>query len=155
MPAPRPARRPSDFDEALTGLAAALWTEREALELVLFKLVQQRNLLSAGSSRWLARADEELRDALVQLHSAELFRAIEVDSVAGLLDLSAGATLAELGAQAPEPWPPLFAEHRARLRSLLCEVDEVSAENRRLLDDGAAMLAALLQATPTVEEHRP
>lgn len=154
MPALRPASRPSDLDGALAGVAAALWTEREALEHVLFKLVQQRSLLVAGASRWMARADQDLRDALAQLHSAELLRAIEVDSAAGLLGLSAGATLAELAEHTPEPWPLLFVEQRAGLRSLLGEVDEVSAENRRLLDDGATALAALLQA-PAAEEYRP
>src|SRR5258708_1388620 len=67
------------------GLAEAsslLWQERETLELLLFKLVTEQLIVSAGQTRWLARANDELEQVANQLRSIEVLRAAEVDVLA-------------------------------------------------------------------------
>ena len=129
-------RTPHDTD-AFAALAAILWSERATLEHLLFKLVQEQHILSAGATRWLNRADDELRAALDELRTSEVVRAVEVQALADALDLPAETTLAELAAIAPEPWPLVLTEHRSALRSLVFEIEAVAAENRRLLRVGA------------------
>jgi hypothetical protein len=130
--------------DCYAAVAAVLWTEREALELVLFKLVEEQLVLTAGSTRWLNRADAELRIALDRLRGNELARAAEVEALALGLGVPLETTLAELADTAPEPWGMVLAEHRTALRSLVFEVDAVAAENRRLLEAGAKTIRETL-----------
>lgn len=111
-----------------------LWTVRESLEHVLYKLVMVRLVVTNGSPRWLPRADAELQDALDALRSAEVLRAAEVDDI---LPASSRhpqrSTITALIKAAPEPWPAVFAEHRGALRLLVTEIEAATAENKRIL----------------------
>lgn len=139
---------------AFPDLAALLWTVRESLELVLFKLVEVRLILTTGAARWLARADSELRAALEDLHAVEVLRAVEVAELVRSLGGSAGATLADLARAAPEPWPAMLAEHRGALAALLVEIELVGDENRRLLSEEPADRAAQ-RSTASAAESSP
>jgi hypothetical protein len=130
--------------DCYASVAAVLWTEREALELVLFKLVEEQFVLTSGSTRWLNRADAELRVALDRLRGNEVLRAAEVEALGLGLGVPLETTLAELADLAPEPWSMVLAEHRTALRSLVFEVDAVAAQNRRLLEAGAKSIRETL-----------
>ena len=61
-------------------VSALLWREREALELLLFKLVEEQLIVSAGQARWLAHANREIENVLEELRTTEVLRALEVDA---------------------------------------------------------------------------
>jgi hypothetical protein len=126
---------PQSF-EALGAVASLLWREREVLELVLFKLVEEQLILVSGRTRWLPKADDEVRAAAQTLRGSEVVRAAEVDLLVRTFGLSAETSLRELAEMAPEPWPMLLNEHRSALIALSLEIDVVVAENRRLLHSG-------------------
>lgn len=130
-----------------TGFSAvsnALWMQRDALQALLFRLVCEQLILTSGSSRWLAPADDEVRAAVERLRGGEVLRAAEVDELTRLLGLDPDASLADIAAAAPEPWGTLFTDHRTALRALAFEVQSVADENRRLLDAGAKAVAETL-----------
>lgn len=126
---PQSERRPGVYP----GLAALLWTVRESLEAVLYRLIVVRLVLTDGSPRWLPRADAELQDALEALRSVEVLRAAEVDGIVHAARTPKRASLGSLMKIAPEPWPGVFAEHREALRLLLTEIDAATAANKRIL----------------------
>jgi hypothetical protein len=130
---PGSERRPGIFP----GLAALLWTVRESLESVLYKLVVVRLVVTDGSPRWLPQADAELRDALDTLRSVEVLRAAEVDDVMQAARKPGRSSLAALVKLAPEPWPRVFAEHRDALRVLVDQIDVATAENKQVLQAAA------------------
>ncbi|MDQ2749940.1 MAG: flagellar protein FlgN [Actinomycetota bacterium] len=121
----------------LDTVSELLWTEREILEFLLFKLTEERLVLASGSTRWYSRADTEVCTAVDRMRTSEVMRAAEMQSVARTLGLSVEATLGELASAAPEPWPLLLTDHRIALRALVLEVEAVAAENRRLREAGA------------------
>ncbi|MBV9821404.1 MAG: flagellar protein FlgN [Actinobacteria bacterium] len=135
-------------------VSTLLWREREALQLLLFKLIEEQLIVSAGQARWLAQANDEVEAALEQLRGTEVLRAAEVDAIADDLGLAAPPTLSELETLAPEPWSTLFAEHRQALLRLVDEVERAAGENRTLLAAGArAVRQTLLSVTPTVQTY--
>ena len=135
-------------------VSTLLWREREALHLLLFKLVEEQLIVSAGQTRWLAQANDEIEAALEQLRGTEVLRAAEVDAIADELGLTAAPTLAELEALAPQPWATLFGEHRQALLQLVADVEGATGQNRALLAAGArAVRQTLLSVTETVETY--
>jgi hypothetical protein len=135
-------------------VSTLLWREREALQLVLFKLVEEQLIVSAGLTRWLAQANDEIEAALDELRGTEVLRAAEVDAIADELGLPVPPTLAELEALAPQPWSTLFAEHRQVLLQLVEEVERATGHNRTLLAAGArAVRQTLLSVTQTVQTY--
>jgi len=135
-------------------VSTMLWRERDALSLLLFKLVEEQLIVSAGRTRWLANANEEIEFALEQLRGTEVLRAAETDAISEELGLSNSATLAELEAAAPEPWGTLYGEHRRALVQLVAEIEQVTAQNRSLLTAGArAIRETLLSVSQTVQTY--
>ena len=135
-------------------VSTLLWRERDALQLLLFKLVEEQLIVSAGRTRWLAQANDEIEMALSQLRGTEVLRAAETDQIAFELGLAGPPTLAELEATAPEPWATLFAEHRQALVQLVSEIEQTTAANRTLLTAGArAVRETLLSVTQTVRTY--
>ena len=67
---------------------------------------------------------------------------------------SSPATLAQLESASDEPWATLYGEHRRALLDLMAEIEQVTAENRRLLTAGArAVRETLLSVTETVRTY--
>ncbi len=114
-------------------LAAVLWQERELLEDLLYALVQQQRVLSAGEARWLPRADALVAAAARGVQDHEVLRAIEVETLAPTVGLAPTASLLEIANCAEEPWSGVLHEHRAALRGLAAEVEHATAQNRSLL----------------------
>jgi hypothetical protein len=103
---------------ALREVSDVLWRERRLLELLEFKLEEERLLSEAGRVRWLARATREVAAVRAELRQAELTRAMVVEAAADELGVDDGVTLKHLAEAAPEPWDGIFARHRfALLRS--------------------------------------
>jgi hypothetical protein len=126
-----------ELAETFSAVASLLWNEREALELVHYKLVQEQLLLQAGESRWLAKADAEVAEAIRRMRMSEVLRAAEMERILTDLGLPATATLADLAEVAPEPWGMVLTEHRAALRAIVAEVDAAGHNVRVLLNAGA------------------
>ncbi len=143
---PTASARPADA--AFSALATALWTERETLDQLQFRLVTQRLLVRAGVGRWLGISDDEIRVAVARLHTEELVRAAEVEALRAVLGVSSGATLDEIVQVAPPPWGLVLAETRDALRELISEVDSGLSETRRLLTGGAAAARRSLDQLP-------
>jgi hypothetical protein len=140
--------------EALSAVCNQLWQERETLERVLFKLIEQQLILEAGQTRWLAAANDEVEQVSRQLSGTEILRSVEVDSLADLMNLRAGATITELVENAPEPWSGMLAEHRDALRQLAYELDVAIQRNQLLLGAGArAVRETLLSLSDSVATY--
>lgn len=135
-------------------VSTMLWRERDALQLLLFKLVSEQLIVGSGRTRWLAQANEEIEFALEQLRGTEVLRSAETDALAEQLGIDSPATLAQLEAAAEEPWATLYSEHRRALLDLMAEIGQVTAENRRMLTAGArAVRETLLSVSETVRTY--
>jgi hypothetical protein len=104
-----------------------LWRERRLLEVLEFKLEEERLLAQAGHVRWLHRATREVALVRGELRRAELDRAVAVTGVATELGLGPSPTLQELADAAPNPWGGIFLRHRAALCRAADQVAELSA----------------------------
>ena len=122
--------------ERLSELSEVLWREREALELMLFKLEEERLLLLDGNSRWLCHASREIEAVLDQLSEMELSRAVAAAAAAGEIGVVDDARLSRLAAAAPPPWPSVIERHVSALRRLADEILALAGENRVLLQHG-------------------
>lgn len=131
-------------DADWTGASTALWREREALEKVLFKLVQQQLLLSAGNVRFLHLIDDELHEAAEGLRAAEVIRSAEFEVLARQAGLPASATLSDFIAAAPEPWPLVLDGHRTALYQLALDTKGTARGNLRMLQAGASAIRETL-----------
>lgn len=126
-------------------VTSLLWSEREALEALHYRLVQQRLLLAAGETRWLHQSDSDLSAAVETMRAGELLRAVEFDRFVGLLGLPVDTTLRELADLAPAPWDQVLADHRLVLRALVAEVEATTAEVRSLLNAGSTAIRETLE----------
>ena len=133
---------------SLSELSTVLWRERELLELLLFKMVEEQLLLAAGRSRWLGRATHEVEIVLQEIRKAELTRALEVAAVAEMLGLGPDPSLRELADAAGSPWNEIFDDHR---QAFLVATDTIAAmaeTNRELVTASAgAVRDALARLT--------
>lgn len=122
----------------LSDLSQILWRERETLELVLFKLEEQRLLLVDGQDRWVGHASRELDTVLDQLGAMELNRALTSAAAAAELGVRDDSGLRDLAAAAPAPWPSVIERHVCALVRLAQEIVAVAGANRVLLSQGLA-----------------
>jgi hypothetical protein len=140
---------------SLADVTSILWREREAIELLLFKLEEEQLVLEAGRTHWLERATREIEIVLDQIRRTEVLRAAEVDAAAGELGLAAAPSLLALAAAAPPAWDDLLGEHRTAFLALAAEVTAVAETNRELLSAGqrSAHEAMLTLAGSTSEAY--
>lgn len=111
-------------------LSMQLWRERELLEMLIFKLEEQRLLLEAGNTRWIHLASREIERVLEELRESGLGRDVEVAAVAREWGVPEAATLSELLDSAPTgTWRDVFAEHRAALTERMAEVAQLKEAN--------------------------
>ncbi|MCW2666657.1 MAG: flagellar protein FlgN, partial [Frankiales bacterium] len=130
----------------MDALAALLTRERLLVELVVFKLVELRQLLLAGEARFLGWASEEVERAATAVRQTELERAVLVTGIATDRGLPADElTLSALVADAPEPWRSLLAESQTSLTASSAEVTALLATTRRLAEAGSRGLADTLR----------
>src|ERR1700761_8983687 len=77
-------------------LCTLLWSERELLEHLLFKLTTEQLVVAAGSTRWLNQADDELQAAIADVQDSEVIRAAEVELLTRRVGGGPDVTLREL-----------------------------------------------------------
>lgn len=114
-------------------LSTALWRERRLLELLVFKLDEQRLVLTDAHTRWLGHTIDEVEGVLGRLRGADLDVAVETQDAALALDLEPDCSLAELAEAAPAPWDDLLHDHRRALVGLVEELRALRETNRALL----------------------
>jgi len=126
-----------------------LWRERELLELLLFKLEEQRLLLEAGGVRWIHLATREIEQVLEQLRMSGLGRDVDVAAVAREWGVPEATTLSQLVDAAPAAWREVFADHRAAMTAHMAEIAQLKQSNEihlraagRAVDETLAGLAA-------------
>jgi len=134
----------------LPEVSTILWRERNLLELLLFKLEEERLVLTAGLSRWLPHANREVDLVIAELRQIEGARTGALDGVAPELGLEPGLTLRELAAAAPPPWDGLLEQHRAAFLTTAREIALLERAHRDLLDlRGAEAVLAWLETGET------
>jgi hypothetical protein len=127
-------------------LATLLGRERLLMERLLFKLVELRQLLSTGETRFLPWAAEEVDRATARLRESELHRALVVSAIAVAVGVDdSQLTLRALANTTPEPFGAIFADHRRAFLELTGEVNAALAQCRTLAEDGAAFVAEVLE----------
>lgn len=135
-------------------LVALLTRERLLAELVVFKLVEMRQLLQAGEARFLPWAAEEVERATGALRDVELQRALVVVELAterGLADVE--PSLDELVEDTSEPWRTVLVEAATSLRALCREAEDLVQANRALAEQGVAAVSDLLgRAAPPLDD---
>ena len=109
--------------------------EGEALEVLLFKLIETRLLIDAGEARFLPRATREVERARTRARELDLLRA------ATIAQTSCGATLRDLAASATGPWPAILRDHHALLSNLVSEIEVVAHQNARAAREGLELLS--------------
>jgi hypothetical protein len=138
----------------LVEVANILWREREALDLLLFKLEEEQLVLACSRSRWLAHATREVEIVLDRIRQTELLRAAEVDAVAVELKLLPNPSLTQLADAAPPPWSELFREHRRAFLAITAEITALAEANRDLLTTGQrSAREAMLSVTGSLETY--
>ena len=137
---------------SLTELVNTLWRQREALELLLFKMDEEQLLLAAGRGRWLAHATREVELVVDQIRHTEILRAIHSDAVAQELGLRPNASLAALSDAAPDPWRDMLRDHRTAFLALTAEVNALAEANRDLLTSGQLSSGQLTSGQWAVRE---
>jgi hypothetical protein len=128
----------------MDALAALLTRERLLVELVVFKLTELRQLLLAGETRFLGWAAEEVERASTAVRTAEVERAVLVQSLAETRGLVDDPTLTAIVADSPEPWRTLLADAHTGLRTSTDEVATLLSTVRRLAQAGSRSLADTL-----------
>jgi hypothetical protein len=124
----------SSGDVGANELSAALWRERELLDLLVFKLEEEQLLLAAGKARWLQFATREVEQVMDRLRTASLARTMEVSVVAKEWGTDDDASLRELVEHAPEgAWAELFTAHLNAMSELTAQIAELRDLNVKYL----------------------
>ena len=115
-------------------VSTVLEREGDALEVLLFKLVETRLLLEAGEARFLPRATREVERARARCRELDLLRAATTAQAAP------GTPLRELAGAAGGPWPAILRDHHGVMCRLLEEIEVVGQRNAQLARAGIEAL---------------
>jgi hypothetical protein len=138
----------------LAEVASILWREREALELLQFKLEEEQLVLATGRTRWLVHATKEVELILERIRDTELLRASEVDAVAAEYGLPPNPSLTALADAVGQPWADLLREHRRAFLAMTAEITALAEVNRDLLTTGQrAARETLLTVTGSLQTY--
>jgi hypothetical protein len=108
--------------------------EGDALEVLLFKLIETRLLIEAGEARFLPRATREVERARARARELDLLRATTVART------GSGTTLRELAAAATGPWPAILRDHHDVLSRLVSEIEVIAHQNACAAREGLELL---------------
>lgn len=117
-------------------LSLILWRERELLETLLFKLETEQLVLASGRTRWIARASDEVEEAVQRIRETEVLRADAAARAAGSVGLGVDSSLSALIDAAAEPWQTILADHRTAFLNLTADVASLAERNRELITAG-------------------
>jgi hypothetical protein len=151
-------RRTIDPVDPLEDLSHQLWTMRELLQHLVFKLEVQSLLMTHGRHRWIPFANAEIDAVLTAIDDVETARATASRRLAIARGLPADTRLSELIARLGDPWGTVLAQHRTHLLSLRTEIEELSHTNHELARRGVQrsrdLLAELGEHTVDVYDPR-
>ena len=111
---------------SLSELSNILWRERRLLELLAFKLEEERLVLASGRTRWLPRASSEVDTIIEEIKHVRLERAISVADVSADIGLDDAPTLRVLAGMVPPPWDGICTDHARALRTLSQEIESIA-----------------------------
>ena len=131
---------------SLDALSRQLWKQRETLEVMLFKLEEERLITATASSRWLPRATRELEAVIAQAQT------IELEAMRHVVEDFSHASLKEIAAAAEEPWQTLLNQHREALISLTSEIADMSQANQEVLSSLQRATQETLMSMQDTEE---
>lgn len=117
-------------------LSLILWTERELLETLQYRLQVEQLVMSSGQTRWLMQAARDVEAVLEQIRSTEILRATAADEVAESLGMAPNPSLSSLIAAVAEPWSSILADHRTAFATTSDEITRLAEENRTLISAG-------------------
>ncbi|WP_104086844.1 flagellar protein FlgN [Arthrobacter sp. GMC3] len=118
-------------------LTAALWRERELLDLLVFKLEEEHLVLASGKSRWLDHATREVEHVMTRLRVTSLERTTIASAVALQWGLPEDASLQELSAAGGAgPWAEILGSHLAALSGAVDQVRTLRDTNLQFLREG-------------------
>ena len=136
--------------DAAEDLSQQLWTMRELLQHLLFKLEVQGMLLTSNRTRWVPFAAAEVDAVLSAIDDVEQERSRASQRLMAQRRLPADTRLTELIEHLGAPWGELLGQHRLHLLSLQAEIEEVSRANhecaRRGLMRSREVIAAMGEA---------
>ena len=135
----------SEMDTA-EDLSYQLWTLRELLEELVYKLEVQRLLLGAGKTRWLPSIDAELAAVIAAITEVDTARQHAQAGVADFCGLARTASLDDLIGALDEERAGILRSHRLHLTSLQHQVVDASLGNQDLARQGVARARDLVTA---------
>lgn len=134
-------------------LATLLDRERRLLEMVLFKLVEARHLLSQHDARFLPWASAELQRAVGNAREAGLLRAMAAERVASSLRIEGPTRLRDIAQRSEPPWDGIFADHAEAVGALLDEIRRESEASQAVASDGLRGVDAMLSVMSELGER--
>jgi len=140
--------------EAAEDLSHQLWTMRELLQHLVFKLEVQGLLMSTSRTRWVPFAAAEVDAILAAIDEVEQLRAAASNRLTSQRGWPADIRLTDLIDRLGAPWGPLLGQHRMHLLSLQAEIEDMSRANhemaRRGLMRSREVIAAMGESTVDV-----
>ena len=124
--------RPPSPSPPLEDLSDALWQVRHLLDVLRFRLEEERGLALAGGSSWVASAHRAVEQAVERFRVTELVRAMATEAVARDLAVASSPTLEQLAAAAPPPWGDILTAHREALVKSVRSLSDLADANERL-----------------------
>ncbi|MCU1361112.1 MAG: hypothetical protein JWN99_2401 [Ilumatobacteraceae bacterium] len=140
--------------EPAEDLSHQLWTMRELLEQLVYKLEVQGLLLAAGRARWVPYVTAEIEAIIEAISEVEVSRSAASTRLARQHGRPPTSSLSELVDHVDSPWSSLLSQHRLHLLSLQAEIEEMSQTNhemaRRGLMQSREIIASLGEQTVDV-----
>lgn len=144
--------------EPAEDLSHQLWTMRELLEQLVYKLEVQGLLLAQTRARWLPYITAEIEAIIEAIGSVEHDRTSSSMRLARSIGISPTMSLADMVGHVPEPWSSLLSQHRLHLLSLQSEIEEIARTNhemaKRSLMRSREIIASLGEQTVDVYDPR-
>lgn len=142
-------RRP---DVALEELSAALWHVRRLLDLLRFRLEEERLLARAGGQRWLPTARREVEQVQDRLRLAELVRAVSSEAVGVALGVASPATLPQLARAVADPWSQILDAHLEALQEAVASITALADANRRWAEETDGEAPPVVRIGPSLRD---
>ncbi|MEM7272277.1 MAG: hypothetical protein AAF547_04275 [Actinomycetota bacterium] len=121
----------------LNRLNGLLWRYRPYLERFEFLLEVQLMVTSSGRQDWQRQMADLFEETADVLNGLDMEREVLLGDT---------LTLADLAADAPEPWGEILAEQQAELAAAASRVNTLRERNTKALADGAAGITNLIDA---------
>lgn len=143
------------MDPALE-LSHHLWSLRQLLDRLIYRLEVQQLLLASGRTRFLALAAVEVDEASAAVAALEGHLRAAARAAVGTTGSDSPPPLAELVALLKEPHATAVAEHRAALIVLGVEIEELVRSNKELAKRLIQARDVLSQLSgPSAESYTP